>query len=147
MQQAGISVDTEQRKKIIVEQANYLANGVDGCLVMQSNLLDEVVNLVEAPVPVLGKFSESFLVLPKDLLVMVMQKHQKYFALTDTNESLLRISLLLQMEQLMNQLLGKEMKFYSELDMKMLISFMNWTLVKGETWNDGGQNDTGREYR
>uniref|UniRef100_A0A251S0P7 glycine--tRNA ligase n=2 Tax=Helianthus annuus TaxID=4232 RepID=A0A251S0P7_HELAN len=130
MQQAGISVDTEQRKKIIVEQANYLANGVDGCLVMQSNLLDEVVNLVEAPVPVLGKFSESFLVLPKDLLVMVMQKHQKYFALTDTNESLLRISLLLQMEQLMNQLLGKEMKFYS-----------------GETWNDGGQNDTGREYR
>ncbi|KAJ0439139.1 putative glycine--tRNA ligase [Helianthus annuus] len=89
MQQAGISVDTEQRKKIIVERANYLAKGVDGCLVMQSNLLDEVVNLVEAPVPVLGKFSESFLVLPKDLLVMVMQKHQKYFALTDTNGSLL----------------------------------------------------------
>ncbi|KAM0004992.1 putative glycine--tRNA ligase [Helianthus debilis subsp. tardiflorus] len=56
---------------------------------MQSNLLDEVVNLVEAPVPVLGKFSESFLVLPKDLLVMVMQKHQKHFALTDTNKSLL----------------------------------------------------------
>ncbi|XP_021972610.1 glycine--tRNA ligase, chloroplastic/mitochondrial 2 isoform X3 [Helianthus annuus] len=56
---------------------------------MQSNLLDEVVNLVEAPVPVLGKFSESFLVLPKDLLVMVMQKHQKHFALTDTNRSLL----------------------------------------------------------
>ncbi|MFS7889214.1 putative glycine--tRNA ligase [Helianthus anomalus] len=89
MQQAGISVDTEQRKKIIVERANYLAKGVDGCLVMQSNLLDEVVNLVEAPVPVLGKFSEPFLVLPKDLLVMVMQKHQKYFALTDTNGSLL----------------------------------------------------------
>uniref|UniRef100_A0A251UAL8 glycine--tRNA ligase n=1 Tax=Helianthus annuus TaxID=4232 RepID=A0A251UAL8_HELAN len=85
MQQAGIS----QRKKIIVERANYLAKGVDRCLVMQSNLLDEVVNLVEAPVPVLGKFSESFLVLPKDLLVMVMQKHQKHFALTDTNRSLL----------------------------------------------------------
>ncbi|KAJ0682500.1 putative glycine--tRNA ligase [Helianthus annuus] len=180
MQQAGISVDTEQRKKIIVEQANYLANGVDGCLVMQSNLLDEVVNLVEAPVPVLGKFSESFLVLPKDLLVMVMQKHQKYFALTDTNESLL------QMEQLMNQLLGKEMKFYSaryedanffyELDTSKrfsefrgqlngilfhffptlridkitcicLVSLSKKMKFTGETWNDGGQNDTGREYR
>ncbi|KAI7756464.1 hypothetical protein M8C21_029398, partial [Ambrosia artemisiifolia] len=89
MRQAGISVDTEQRKKIILERANDLAKGVDGCLVMQSNLLDEVVNLVEAPAPVLGKFSESFLVLPKDLLVMVMQKHQKYFALTDNNGSLL----------------------------------------------------------
>ncbi|KAL8227954.1 hypothetical protein R6Q57_015538 [Mikania cordata] len=89
MQEAGISVDTEERKKIILERSNDLAKGVDGCLVMQSNLLDEVVNLVEAPVPVLGKFSESFLVLPKDLLVMVMQKHQKYFALTDDNGSLL----------------------------------------------------------
>ncbi|XP_076949144.1 glycine--tRNA ligase, chloroplastic/mitochondrial 2-like [Bidens hawaiensis] len=89
MQQAGISVDTEQRKKIILERSNDLAKGVDGCLVMQSNLLDEVVNLVEAPVPVLGKFSESFLVLPKDLLVMVMQKHQKYFALTDNHGNLL----------------------------------------------------------
>ncbi|KAD4982620.1 hypothetical protein E3N88_19291 [Mikania micrantha] len=89
MQEAGISVDTEQRKKIILERSNDLAKGVDGCLVMQSSLLDEVVNLVEAPVPVLGKFSESFLVLPKDLLVMVMQKHQKYFALTDDNGSLL----------------------------------------------------------
>ncbi|XP_076892585.1 glycine--tRNA ligase, chloroplastic/mitochondrial 2 isoform X2 [Bidens hawaiensis] len=89
MQQAGISVDTEQRKKIILERSNDLAKGVDGCLVMQNNLLDEVVNLVEAPVPVLGKFSESFLVLPKDLLVMVMQKHQKYFALTDNHGNLL----------------------------------------------------------
>nr|GFC86887.1 putative glycine-tRNA ligase, beta subunit [Tanacetum cinerariifolium] len=70
MQQAGISVDTEQRKKMIIERSNDLAKGVDGCLVMQSSLLNEVVNLVEAPVPVLGKFSESFLVLPKDLLVM-----------------------------------------------------------------------------
>ncbi|KVH97168.1 Glycine-tRNA ligase, beta subunit [Cynara cardunculus var. scolymus] len=89
MQQAGISVDTEQRKKTILEQSNNLAKGVGGCLVMQSSLLEEVVNLVEAPVPVLGKFSESFLVLPKDLLVMVMQKHQKYFALTDDKGTLL----------------------------------------------------------
>ncbi|PWA43880.1 glycine-tRNA ligase [Artemisia annua] len=89
MQQAGISVDTEQRKNMIIERSNDLAKGVDGCLVMQSSLLNEVVNLVEAPVPVLGKFSESFLVLPKDLLVMVMQKHQKYFALTDDKGNLL----------------------------------------------------------
>ena len=31
----------------------------------------QVVNLVEAPFPVLGKFKESFLELPKDLLTMV----------------------------------------------------------------------------
>lgn len=33
----------------------------------------QVVNLVEAPVPILGKFDESFLELPKDLLIMVSQ--------------------------------------------------------------------------
>nr|XP_043624366.1 glycine--tRNA ligase, chloroplastic/mitochondrial 2 isoform X2 [Erigeron canadensis] len=89
MQKAGISVDTELRKNIIIERSNDLAKDVNGCLVMQTSLLDEVVNLVEAPVPVLGKFSESFLVLPKELLVMVMQKHQKYFALTDNKGNLL----------------------------------------------------------
>lgn len=89
MQQAGISVDTEERKKIILERSNHLAKSVDGCLVMKTSLLDEVVNLVEAPVPVLGTFSESFLALPKELLIMVMQKHQKYFALTDDQGNLL----------------------------------------------------------
>ncbi|KAL8109456.1 hypothetical protein AgCh_025522 [Apium graveolens] len=89
MQQAGVSVDIEQRKKTILELSNALANKVDGQIVMQNNLLDEVVNLVEAPVPVLGEFKESFLVLPKELLIMVMQKHQKYFALTDAHGKLL----------------------------------------------------------
>ncbi|XP_017226569.1 glycine--tRNA ligase, chloroplastic/mitochondrial 2 isoform X1 [Daucus carota subsp. sativus] len=89
MQQAGVSVDIEQRKKTILELSNALAKRVDGQIVMQNNLLDEVVNLVEAPVPVLGEFNESFLVLPKELLIMVMQKHQKYFALTDAHGKLL----------------------------------------------------------
>ncbi|KAK3008083.1 hypothetical protein RJ639_013610, partial [Escallonia herrerae] len=89
MRHAGISIDIEQRKKTILERSSSLAEGVDGSIVIQSGLLDEVVNLVEAPVPVLGKFEESFLMLPKDLLIMVMQKHQKYFAMTDRNGQLL----------------------------------------------------------
>ncbi|CAK9149389.1 unnamed protein product [Ilex paraguariensis] len=89
MQLAGISVDIEHRKNTILERSSVLAKGVNGCIVMQSGLLDEVVNLVEAPVPVLGKFKESFLELPKDLLIMVMQKHQKYFAITNENGNLL----------------------------------------------------------
>ncbi|KAH7658016.1 Glycine--tRNA ligase protein [Dioscorea alata] len=37
---------------------------------MDDNLLNEVANLVEAPVPVVGKFDEAFLELPKDILIM-----------------------------------------------------------------------------
>ncbi|XP_019173208.1 PREDICTED: glycine--tRNA ligase, chloroplastic/mitochondrial 2 isoform X2 [Ipomoea nil] len=89
MQSAGIFVDDEHRKKTILEQSNALARSVNGCTIMQNDLLEEVVNLVEAPVPVLGKFKDSFLELPKELLIMVMQKHQKYFAVTNENGDLL----------------------------------------------------------
>ncbi|XP_059633828.1 glycine--tRNA ligase, chloroplastic/mitochondrial 2 isoform X2 [Cornus florida] len=89
IQNAGISVEIEERKRKILVCSNALAGEVNGCIVMQSGLLDEVANLVEAPVPVLGKFKESFLELPKDLLTMVMQKHQKYFAITDEDGRLL----------------------------------------------------------
>ncbi|CAH9136448.1 unnamed protein product [Cuscuta epithymum] len=89
MQHAGIFVDVEQRKKFILEQSHDLAKSVNGFPIVQTGLLNEVVNLVEAPVPVLGKFKDTFLELPKELLIMVMQKHQKYFAVTNENGDLL----------------------------------------------------------
>ncbi|XP_051121510.1 glycine--tRNA ligase, chloroplastic/mitochondrial 2 isoform X2 [Andrographis paniculata] len=89
MKNAGIIINVEQRKKMIMDKSTSIAETINGSVVIESNLLDEVVNLVEAPRPVLGKFSESFLNLPKDLLIMVMQKHQKYFAITDQDGKLL----------------------------------------------------------
>ncbi|CAM8937940.1 unnamed protein product [Rhodiola kirilowii] len=88
MRYAGVSVKMEERKNNILECSKALAKDVNCHILVEEALLDEVVNLVEAPVPVLGKFSESFLVLPKDLLTMVMQKHQRYFALTDEDGKL-----------------------------------------------------------
>ncbi|KAG5043082.1 hypothetical protein JHK87_006997 [Glycine soja] len=61
----------QDRKKIIFEQSNALAESVNGQILIPKGLLDEVVNLVEAPFPVLGKFKETFLDLLKDLLTMV----------------------------------------------------------------------------
>ncbi|XP_037495831.1 glycine--tRNA ligase, chloroplastic/mitochondrial 2 isoform X1 [Jatropha curcas] len=89
MQNAGIHIEIEERKKRIVERSKELAKSVNGHVLIKESLLNEVVNLVEAPVPVLGKFRESFLELPDDLLTMVMQKHQKYFAVIDGSGKLL----------------------------------------------------------
>ncbi|KAL0806390.1 hypothetical protein Bca101_098882 [Brassica carinata] len=78
-----------ERKKIILDKSNALAKSVNGRVVVQQNLLNEVANLVEAPVPLIGKFKESFLELPDELLTIVMQKHQKYFSITDESGKLL----------------------------------------------------------
>ncbi|XP_010544354.1 PREDICTED: glycine--tRNA ligase, chloroplastic/mitochondrial 2 [Tarenaya hassleriana] len=89
MRSAGININIEERKKRIIQQSNALAKSVNGCTVVQESLLNEVANLVETPVPILGKFEESFLELPENLLTIVMQKHQKYFAVTDESGKLL----------------------------------------------------------
>ncbi|KAI4372677.1 hypothetical protein MLD38_010878 [Melastoma candidum] len=89
MNTVGVELYIEGRKKRISQMSNALAETVNGHVIVNEGLLDEVVNLVEAPVPVLGKFNDSFLSLPGDLLTMVMQKHQKYFAITDDNGKLL----------------------------------------------------------
>ncbi|KAF2311052.1 hypothetical protein GH714_019304 [Hevea brasiliensis] len=89
MQNAGIFIEIEERKKSILERSKALSESVNGHVLIQESLLNEVVNLVEAPVPVLGKFKGSFLELPEDLLTMVMQKHQKYFAVVDDSGKLL----------------------------------------------------------
>ncbi|KFK42585.1 hypothetical protein AALP_AA1G014500 [Arabis alpina] len=89
MRNAGINIEIEERKKIILEKSNVLAKSVNGRIIFQQNLLNEVANLVEAPVPLIGKFKESFLELPDELLTIVMQKHQKYFAITDESGQLL----------------------------------------------------------
>ncbi|XP_039156222.1 glycine--tRNA ligase, chloroplastic/mitochondrial 2-like [Eucalyptus grandis] len=89
MGKAGIEIDIEERRNHIFRQSAALAESAKGQIVVNGGLLNEVVNLVEAPVPILGEFNESFLELPKDLLTMVMQKHQKYFSIADHSGRLL----------------------------------------------------------
>ncbi len=52
-------------------------------------LLREVANLVETPKAFLGTFDEKYLELPRDVLVTVMRKHQRYFAVEDADGKLL----------------------------------------------------------
>ena len=82
VEKAGIVIDMQERKAKIVSDSSILAKGVDGDFIAPDSLLQEVVNLVEAPVPILGRYDDSFLELPKDVLTTVMQKHQRYFPVT-----------------------------------------------------------------
>lgn len=75
----SLVVDPEARKRRIVEQVQALAKEVNGAVEDEPDLLNEVNYLVEYPVAVRGDFAPQYLDLPKELLVITMKRHQKYF--------------------------------------------------------------------
>ena len=82
-------VNPEIRKQKILEQVQNLAREAGGLVEEDSELLSIVNYLVEFPVAIRGDFDSHFLELPKELLVMTMKYHQKYFPVTDGKGNLL----------------------------------------------------------
>ena len=46
---------------------------------MSAALLEQVANLVEHPVAIVGNFDPAYLDLPKEVLITCLEHHQKYF--------------------------------------------------------------------
>lgn len=78
-----------ERREVILKQASELAKQAGGNLHEDPNLLDAVANLVEYPCPILGEFEEEYLKLPKEVLISVMKKHQRYFPIVSSDGGLL----------------------------------------------------------
>lgn len=76
---AGVLLSSEERAGLITDMVQQSAASVGGNAIIDPGLLAEVVNLVEKPTPVLGKFNPDFLALPRDVLISTMKKHQRYF--------------------------------------------------------------------
>jgi glycyl-tRNA synthetase len=79
IREARILLDKEERRASIVEQVNQAASVVGGEAIIEDGLLSEVANLVEMPTAVMGGFDPEYLSLPRDVLISVMKKHQRYF--------------------------------------------------------------------
>ncbi len=88
LERAFVIVDHERRKTMIVKQAEEIVKNIDGKILWNKDLLEEVNYLVEYPRAVLGSFPEGYLTLPEELLITVMKDHQRYFAVTDSGEKL-----------------------------------------------------------
>lgn len=85
----GVVLNHELRREAIKDQINKVAASVNGRIPENASLLDEVTNLVEAPTALLGTFEDKYLKLPREVLVMVMAKKQRYFPVEDQNGNLL----------------------------------------------------------
>lgn len=83
MEKNFIMVDQTKRRTIIKKALEELKN--DGLttegIASTEDLIDEVCYLIEWPTPLLCTFDEEFLDIPKEIIVSVLSKHQKYFAL------------------------------------------------------------------
>ena len=77
----GIIVDQEKRKDLIKKNIEKIL--IQKNLKTQDNekLLEEVTNLIDYPYILECSFDKRFLSIPKEILILTMQSHQKYFPL------------------------------------------------------------------
>jgi glycyl-tRNA synthetase beta chain len=77
---ARVLVDPVDRRAALTSALDAAARAVGGTAVQDDALLDEVVDLVEWPGVVAGRFDASFLDLPQEILVTTLKHHQKSFS-------------------------------------------------------------------
>ena len=79
MRSASVEVDSTARKDKIIAEILAEAEQLGGKAEVYPDLLEEVIDLVEYPTAVTGKFEENFLKLPTEVITTVMVSHQRYF--------------------------------------------------------------------
>lgn len=89
LEKGHVIADLAKRRALLLERLSAAAKKAGGTLIADEALVDQVLNLVELPNPVVGTFEERHLDLPPEVLIQEMKSHQRYFSLTDTNGKLL----------------------------------------------------------
>ena len=84
----GVVIDHEKRKSIIRNELKKLSNKKHLIINLNEKLLDEITNIVEKPKILLCEFDNKFLEIPKEILIITMQNHQKYFPTFDKKENI-----------------------------------------------------------
>ena len=77
----GIIIDQDKRKKIIEKEFEKILIKKNLKIIDNQRLLEEVVNLTDKPNILECFFDKKFLSIPKEILILTMQVHQKYFPL------------------------------------------------------------------
>ena len=83
-----IIIDQNERKDLINRKFFKKLNKKKFSINEDPKLLDEVVNLVENPNVLLCSFKKRFLSIPKEILILAMKSHQKYFPTFDSKKKI-----------------------------------------------------------
>ena len=85
---SGIIIDHNKRKKFIEKKLSKISKNKSLEIKINDKLLDEITNIVESPKILNCKFDQKFLKIPKEILIITMQHHQKYFPTFDKKNNL-----------------------------------------------------------
>ncbi len=88
LQRGRVLIDPEARRRRMVAALTEAAGEFGWTSVEDPGLLDEVVDLVEWPGAVAGRFDDAFLELPRELLITTLRHHQKCFSVQDADGAL-----------------------------------------------------------
>ena len=75
----GVIINHNKRTKVINNQFSKILKKKRLILEDNPKLVEEVVNLTDSPNIISCKFDKKFLSIPKEILTLTMQHHQKYF--------------------------------------------------------------------
>jgi glycyl-tRNA synthetase beta chain len=83
-----VIADLAERRERIREGVTAAASKAGCRALVGEELLDEVAALVEWPVPIVGKFEDRFLGLPREVLIATLEEHQRCFPVEDRKGTL-----------------------------------------------------------
>ena len=83
LRNACVLADHSERREALVKALEQAVKKTGHVLENEPDLLEETTFLTECPAPVVGSFPPEFLRLPSELVVTVLKKQLKFFALRD----------------------------------------------------------------
>ncbi|MFZ2630752.1 MAG: glycine--tRNA ligase subunit beta [Desulfosalsimonadaceae bacterium] len=89
LSEAWVLADRRQRVETLEKQMIEAVARVNGRVIEDEELVETVAHLIEYPAAIAGRFDDTFLELPKEILITAMREHQKYFAVVDQKDQLM----------------------------------------------------------
>lgn len=88
LKEKKVIIESEERRRIILEGAKSLLEPYGAQLYPDDELLEKLVNDVEYPLVIIGSFPEKYLILPIEIISTVLREGQKLFSVTRRGKQL-----------------------------------------------------------
>ncbi len=81
-----VIINFNERKEIIKQTIENEIKKLGYEIIFDEELLNEVTNLVEYPIILVGEYDNRFLNLPEPIIIAALKQHQRYFSLNKNNK-------------------------------------------------------------